>query len=137
MRTDVRAAPSRRRALASVPSAYRVGATLLFAVAADVVLDPVHTHVPLCPFKAITGWQCPLCGGLRAVYELAHLRIGTALRDNILVVAAIPVIVTLWLAWVRRGTALRGPRWTWPVLVLLGVLFTVLRNLPPMTVLRP
>ena len=28
MRTDVRAAPSRRRALASVPSAYRVGAIL-------------------------------------------------------------------------------------------------------------
>jgi hypothetical protein len=128
---------SRRHALASVPSAYRVGAALLLAAAADIALDPVHTHVPLCPFKAITGWQCPLCGGLRAVYEVAHLRIGTALRDNVLVVAALPVIVTLWLAWVRRGAALRGPRWVWPALVLLGVLFTVVRNLLPLGVLRP
>jgi hypothetical protein len=45
--------------------------------------------------------------------------------------------VTLWLAWARRRVALRTPRWTLPMLVLLGVLFTVLRNLPPMTVLRP
>jgi hypothetical protein len=120
-----------------VPQAYRVGATLLLAAAADIAIDPVHTHIPLCPFKAITGWQCPLCGGLRAVYELAHLRIGIALRDNVLVVVAIPLIVTLWLAWARRRVALRTPRWTLPMLVLLGVLFTVLRNLPPMTVLRP
>jgi len=137
VRTDVKAARSRRRALASVPSAYRAGAALLLAAAADVALDPVHTHVPLCPFKAITGWQCPLCGGLRAVYEVAHLRIGTALRDNVLVVAALPVIVALWLVRVRSGAAPRVPRWVWPVLVLLGVLFTVVRNLPPMRVLRP
>ena len=120
-----------------MPSAYRAGAALLLAAAADVALDPVHTHVPLCPFKAITGWQCPLCGGLRAVYEVAHLRIGTALRDNVLVVAALPVIVALWLVRVRSGAALHTPRWVWPVLVLLGVLFTVARNLPPMRVLRP
>ena len=34
--------------------------------------DPAHRHVPLCPFHTITGWQCPLCGGLRCADALVH-----------------------------------------------------------------
>lgn len=137
MGADVRGAPPRRRALASAPPVYRFAVALALAVAGDLVLDPVHRHVPLCPLHALTGWQCPLCGGLRAVYELAHLRIGPALRDNVLVVAVIPVAAVLWVRWASRGSPPRAPRWARPALVALAVLFTLLRNLPPMGLLRP
>ena len=35
--------------------------------------DPATTAwFPSCPFYAITGWLCPLCGSLRAVHALLH-----------------------------------------------------------------
>lgn len=48
--------------------------TLLLLGAAGVVLlvfDPAATWwFPSCPFHALTGWLCPLCGSLRAVHAL-------------------------------------------------------------------
>jgi Protein of unknown function (DUF2752) len=41
--------------------------------AALIVFDPATTWwFPSCPFYAITGWLCPLCGSLRAVHALLH-----------------------------------------------------------------
>ena len=43
------------------------GAALLFA------FDPATTWwFPSCPFRALTGWLCPLCGSLRALHALVH-----------------------------------------------------------------
>jgi len=46
------------------------------AVAAAAVLfafDPATTWwFPSCPFRALTGWLCPLCGSLRALHALVH-----------------------------------------------------------------
>lgn len=123
---------------ATAARAYRVAALALLAVAADVAFDPMHRHVPLCPFHALTGWQCPLCGGLRAVAELAHGRPAAALRDNLLVVAAVPVVAALWLCWARTGRAgRRWPRAATVAIIALAVAFTVLRNLPSFALLRP
>ena len=42
-------------------------ASLLF------LFDPANTWwFPSCPFRAVTGWLCPLCGSLRAVHALLH-----------------------------------------------------------------
>jgi hypothetical protein len=42
-------------------------AALLFA------FDPAVTWwFPSCPFRALTGWLCPLCGSLRALHALLH-----------------------------------------------------------------
>ena len=27
---------------------------------------------PVCPFKALTGWNCPGCGGLRMTHDVLH-----------------------------------------------------------------
>jgi len=27
---------------------------------------------PACPFKLLTGWNCPACGGLRMTHDLLH-----------------------------------------------------------------
>ena len=38
----------------------------------------------VCPFKAVTGWDCPFCGGLRGTYALIHGDVATALDRNVL-----------------------------------------------------
>ena len=49
------------------------------------------TVFPPCPILAVTGWQCPGCGGTRAAYSLLHGDLATAVRMNPLVVACYPV----------------------------------------------
>jgi len=89
----------------------------------------------LCPFKAITGWDCPFCGGLRATNDLGHGEIGAAWHSNALFVTSIPLLASLWLFWVVRsysGSERRLP----PVFVRIGTIsfavvalgFTIYRN---------
>jgi hypothetical protein len=58
----------------------------LAAVAATVLLaafDPATTWwFPSCPFHALTGWLCPLCGSLRAMHALLAGAPLTALTLN-------------------------------------------------------
>jgi hypothetical protein len=118
-----------------------VAVAALVATAGVVLLDPTRRHVPLCPFHAITGWQCPLCGSLRAVDELVHGHLAAAVRDNVLLVAALPVLVVAWTDWARRRTAgqpsRRVPRAVVTAAIAVGMIFTVVRNLPWAAALRP
>src|SRR5262249_58881390 len=79
----------------------RVAALGLAAAVADVAFDPVHRHVPLCPFHPVTGWWCPLCGGLRAADSLVHGHIGAALHYNGLFVAPLPPVLFWGVGWIR------------------------------------
>lgn len=117
--------------------ALRLAAFGVAALALDMAFDPVHRHVPLCPFHAATGWWCPLCGGLRAADSLAHGHLVAALHYNVLFVAALPFGLLLWLDWLRTGR-LRGSRsrHALTVLLVVAVVFTVLRNLPFAATLR-
>lgn len=49
-----------------------------------------------CPWLAITGFACPLCGGTRAILSLCRGELGVALGFNPLVILAFP----LWLVYV-------------------------------------
>src|SRR5664279_5119316 len=112
----------------------RFAAGALALVAVDVAIDPTHTHVPLCPLHSLTGWWCPFCGGLRAVAELGRGHVGTALRDNVLVVSALPVVLALRWMWVLRarsgGVSPRRSRTATVGVVVLLVAFAIVRNLP-------
>jgi hypothetical protein len=115
-------------------AAAAAGAALL----ADVAFDPAHRHVPLCPFHALTGGWCPLCGGLRAADALAHLQWRAALHDNVVFVLALPLIALWWVRWVRDGRpSHRLGRGAVVAIVLVGVAFTIVRNLPFAHALRP
>lgn len=94
----------------------------------------------VCPFKALTGWDCPFCGGLRGTYALLHGDVVTALDRNVL----LPffwagLILLLWGLWARWDfTGWSQKRWNRRVLVGLAVTlvaFWVVRNLPGMTFL--
>lgn len=91
-----------------------------------------------CPFKLLTGLDCPGCGSLRAVNDLTHGDLVGAASSNLLLVVAIPVVVVLWLLWVRRGWTGSAPRRLapsttsvlWAATLVVAVGFTILRNTP-------
>ena len=93
--------------------------------------DQYHFY-PRCMFYAITGLQCPGCGGLRAAHHLLHGDLAGAWRLNPLLVGLLPLAPVL-LAWfaVKRESwtsfALK-PVWVWG-LVGAAVVFAVVRNL--------
>lgn len=102
-----------------------------------VVRDP-HRHTwVLCPFKALTGWDCPACGGLRAVNDLGTGRIVDAAHSNLLFVASLPLLAITWLLWTGRAWSGRPTRiapgttrWVLASYAVVAVAFTVLRNTP-------
>lgn len=58
---------------------------VLFAVACVVLyyLDPVkYVFMPKCPFKMLTGLDCPGCGFQRAMHALLHGHVMQAIRFN-------------------------------------------------------
>ncbi|HYH57581.1 MAG TPA: DUF2752 domain-containing protein, partial [Anseongella sp.] len=47
---------------------------------------------PPCPFKRLTGLDCPGCGSQRALHALLNLHVGAAFRFNPLLLTAIPFL---------------------------------------------
>lgn len=97
---------------------------------------PGDDGVPLCPTKAVLGFDCPLCGGLRAVAELTRGRPLLAADHNVFVAVLAPIAILWWLGWWwrdRRGeTAPRVhiPTVGWAAIVTVALAFSVIRNLP-------
>lgn len=84
---------------------------------------------PGCPFKMLTGWNCPLCGGLRMTHDVLHGDLAAAVTDNVYALVGIPLLL-LWLAvrW-RRGQPLY-PAAATAVILTTMTLWTVIRNVP-------
>lgn len=86
-----------------------------------------------CPFHALTGLDCPLCGATRATLALLDGDVAGAFDLNPLLVLALPLLA--WLAASRSvrlltARALPEPRIHPAVVVAVGFTFAVLRNLP-------
>lgn len=101
------------------------------------LVDPTQSRlVPPCPFKALTGLDCPGCGTTRAMHQLFTGHPGAAVGLNAVTMLAIPIVVWWWLAWAlpsMGGPTIVRPRMSprilgWLVVGL--VTFTLVRNLP-------
>ena len=116
-------------------AAYGVGLSALYAT--------TGRGLP-CPFRAVTGWQCPLCGGTRLGAALLHGDVAAAFAANPVVLVGLVVLAGLGVAWtveLAGGPAVRLPRRVaeavsrvrpnqWLVAILAAaVLFVLLRNL--------
>lgn len=121
------------------PAWYAAVSTGLVAMAGTVLVgvgNPNTTHVPLCPLLAITGLDCPLCGGLRAAHALTRADLGAALDHNLLFTVSVPALLVAYAVWLARSLGwkgrpgLRPPPWAFPFIVTVAVIFGVLRNLP-------
>jgi hypothetical protein len=110
------------------------GGLLLGGCVALALVDPSGGPT-LCPFRLVTGLDCPGCGGTRAAHELFTGHPLAAADFNLLALVAIPL--ALWGLFVTLTAVLGGPRWrafSFPtrwvqVAVVVGVTFWVLRNL--------
>ena len=133
----------------SAPPALTVFAVVVlgavFAVAGAVVFffnPATHGFYPICLFHELTGWNCPGCGGTRAVYALLHGKVALALKDNALFVVLLAAAGArgIWFAakQIRRQPAGQffPANMLWAMLALAAV-FTVLRNLPAFAFLSP
>jgi Protein of unknown function (DUF2752) len=84
---------------------------------------------PLCPFKLLTGWNCPLCGGLRMVHDLLHGALAASINDNIFALVGIPLLAG-WIMLRRRQGRSVLPVPAAVTITILVIAWTVLRNLP-------
>jgi hypothetical protein len=124
------------------------GLLALFAAVAGLVLfsfDPRLYHFyPVCFFYKTTGLLCPGCGALRAMHQLLHGHVATALRFNPVLIVSLPIVAWLGASYVWRkarnqpATLGLSPLWLWLILAAVLVV-SVLRNLPgaPFDMLRP
>lgn len=61
--------------------------------------NPETTNLfPKCPFRVLTGYECPGCGSQRAIHYLLNLEMGRAFHENALLVLSIPYVLLLLLA---------------------------------------
>lgn len=127
--------PAGRALRAPLSTPLTTGVAVVGATAVLAVRTPYEAgSYGSCPLHSLTGWWCPLCGGLRATHDLAHGDVAAAWGMNPLWVVAVPFVVLTWALWLvrrRQGRALGAPpawlRWSAVGVVLA---FGVLRNVP-------
>ncbi|BBZ39284.1 DUF2752 domain-containing protein [Mycobacterium conspicuum] len=112
-------------------AAVATGALFAGALGYIGLVDPHSTSsiYPGCPFKMLTGWNCPFCGGLRMTHDLLHGDLAASITDNVFLLVGIPVLIGWLLLRRRRGRKL-PPVAVWVTVVVAAAAWTVLRNWP-------
>ncbi|HEY6813671.1 MAG TPA: DUF2752 domain-containing protein [Propionibacteriaceae bacterium] len=131
------------RRFRAVRAAGYVGAFFAGGVALSALYATTGLGLP-CPFRAVTGWDCPLCGGTRLGDALLHGDVSAAFGFNPLALIGLFVLGILGVLWAIEaagGPAVRLPRpladrlqrvrpshWLMAGLVA-SVIYTLARNL--------
>jgi hypothetical protein len=102
----------------------------------DRPADSTATSSPTCLIRLTTGYDCPGCGGTRAMWFLLRGNLPAAARSHLLAVFAAPFLVYLYVAWAAKATfgwklpALRvSPKMISGFLAVWAI-FAIARNLP-------
>jgi hypothetical protein len=124
-------APSSTSTRIPLYTALGTGAVLVGGLAYIGLGDPHRPNFlfPACPFKALTGLNCPGCGGLRMVHDVLNGDLAAAVVDNVFVLVGLPLL----LAWILVRRRQGQPWTTWPALIVIivaTITWTVVRNLP-------
>ncbi|MEW5813196.1 MAG: DUF2752 domain-containing protein [Actinomycetota bacterium] len=107
------------------------GAALVGSLAYVGLGDPHSPSFvfPPCPFKALTGWNCPACGGLRMTHDLLHGDLAAAFVDNAYALIGLPLLLVFLVTLRVRGKPVPAK----PLLAVVAttaIAWTVARNLP-------
>jgi Protein of unknown function (DUF2752) len=107
------------------------GALLAGALGYVGLVDPHHPDsiFPICPFRLLTGWNCPLCGALRMTHDVLHGDLAAAITDNMFLLVGMPVLAGWILVRYRHEKALL-PTPAMMTVVIAMLAWTVVRNLP-------
>lgn len=108
-----------------------IGALGAGALAYVGLVDPHRPDslYPPCPFRMLTGWYCPACGGLRMTHDLLHGHVAAAATDNIVALIGLPLLLIWALSRIGSGRKVITPALL-IVITVIAVAWTVLRNLP-------
>ena len=91
------------------------------------------TSLPLCPFKNLTNFYCPGCGGQRAFHQILHGNFVEAFHSNFLIYLFLPLFILKIYDEIFDTTFskkfLLTNKGIWIFLGFL-IIFTILRNLP-------
>ncbi|MEI7730719.1 MAG: DUF2752 domain-containing protein [Verrucomicrobiota bacterium] len=113
-----------------------LGSVLLVALGGFYWLDPTqHAIFPPCLFHKLTGWNCPGCGGQRALHQLLHGNVAAAFWLNPMLFLLTPLMA--WWGWNllhrKRSDAMDSPMHLRPAfgwgLLAAVILFTIARNI--------
>jgi hypothetical protein len=131
------------RPFRAVRAAEYVGALFAGGLALSALYATTGLGLP-CPFRAITGWNCPLCGGTRMGEALLHGDVSAAFGFNpvaLIGLVVVGVLGVLWAVEAAGGPAVRLPQalsmriqlvpaslWLIAALVV-AVVYTLARNL--------
>ncbi|OJU12082.1 MAG: hypothetical protein BGN88_02600 [Clostridiales bacterium 43-6] len=125
---------------------------ILFAFAVPAVLVSGLIYIYFyrspfyCPNYRYTHLYCPGCGGGRALYDITHLNLLTALDHNVIFTLFAPVLIYLVIKYYIRIVFHKDPLPFFPLtsfnsylIIAVILLFFVLRNIPvfPFTILAP
>jgi hypothetical protein len=107
------------------------GALLAGALGYVGLVDPHNPDAifPVCPFRLLTGWNCPACGGLRMVHDVLHGDLAAAVNDNVFLLVGIPMLAG-WILLRRRSEKSLLSVLAAATLVIAMLAWTVVRNLP-------
>jgi hypothetical protein len=94
------------------------------------LVDPHRAGSPFppCPFRLLTGWYCPGCGGLRMTHDLLHADLAAAAVDNLFLLVGLPLLA-LWILWRRQRRRPPVTAAAVVVIVVATVGWTVVRNM--------
>jgi hypothetical protein len=123
--------PAERWYRRHLPTVLGSGALLAGVLCYIGLVDPhkPDSFFPLCPFKLLTGLNCPGCGALRMIHDVLHGDLAAAITDNVLLLVGIPLLA----GWVLLRRRAGKPPMTLPAtaaVVITLVAWTVVRNLP-------
>src|SRR5512144_853015 len=112
-------------------TALATGAVLATGLAYVGINDPHRTGAPFlpCPFKVLTGWNCPACGGLRMTHDLLHANLSAAVVDNVFLLVGLPALLA-WYLWRLKTGRPTTARTAVAVIVIATIAWTVIRNMP-------
>lgn len=125
---------SRRRvAQWCVPLAFVVGAHVA-AAAFFSQHNPYSSEIfPECIWRQITGWECPGCGGTRALYSLFRGDVIASLTMNPLILASYAAALLIGfqaIAGAIGQRTVRWPNWLATLLIVTAAAYSgIIRNL--------
>lgn len=92
--------------------------------------------MPRCPFRLLTGFDCPGCGSQRALQALIDGHPLTAIRHNLILLPAIPYLALCAMHWIfpaseritKTYRTLTSPAAVWWTVAIIAA-WWILRNI--------